>query len=205
MKIVIKLGGSLIDYAPSIIKNLQKINDHTILIVPGGGIFADTIRSIAIKYNISDNAAHSMAILSMEQYGLYLIDKTNVNRIESFENIKEGVSIFFPYNLLKNSNEIIPSWDTTSDTISAWIAYKVGAKFIKITIVDGVFNKKGTLIKKINANELLKMGTTCADVSLPKFLIEKNMDCLIVNGKHSNRVIDAIYGDAVIGTYVDGI
>ncbi|MCD5426120.1 MAG: amino acid kinase [Methanosarcinaceae archaeon] len=205
MKIVIKLGGSLIDYAPDIIKNIQKIKKHTIVIVPGGGIFANVIRDIAKKYKISEIKAHSMAILSMEQYGLYLLDKTDANRIESLDDAKIGVSILLPYNLLKDNDELIPSWDTTSDTISAWIAYKFGAKFIKVTSVDGVFDKDDTLIKKIDSIELLKMGTTCADLALPKFLSKRKMSCLIVNGKQIDRVINAIYGNAVIGTYVSGI
>ncbi|MEA1908566.1 MAG: amino acid kinase, partial [Euryarchaeota archaeon] len=77
--IVIKIGGSLIGNARNLIHILNDYaltEDERILIVPGGGIFADTVRTASEAYDISDEAAHWMAILAMDQYAHYLTDDT---------------------------------------------------------------------------------------------------------------------------------
>ena len=43
----------------------------SILIVPGGGMFADAVRAADEKFSLSADAAHWMAILGMEQYAFY--------------------------------------------------------------------------------------------------------------------------------------
>ena len=213
MNVVVKLGGSLISSAPDVVNKLieysETSKDHnvSILIVPGGGIFADSIRSASKQYDIGEVAAHWMGCLAMEQYGYYLIDKTGADGIESIDDLPNGVSILLPYRLLKDRDELAHSWDVTSDTIAAWVASMVGveegvdARFVKVTDVDGVL-VDNELVQEIGATDLLSMGTTCVDVGLPEFIRTRNMDCVVVNGHYHERVIAAIEGDAVIGTYI---
>lgn len=209
MNVVLKLGGSLISSAPDIVKKLLKYaetskdRDIAIIIVPGGGIFADKVRSVSEKYDIGDGAAHFMAILAMEQYGHYLIDKTGARGIESINDLPCCVSILLPYQIIKGTDELAHSWDVTSDTIAAWVANRLNALFIKVTDVDGVF-VGNALIHEISATDLIGMGTTCVDKELPKFICVKNMDCMVVNGHYPKRLIAAIEGETVIGTYIKG-
>ena len=39
-----------------------------LLVVPGGGPFADSVRAVDRQHRLSDDAAHWMAILAMDQY-----------------------------------------------------------------------------------------------------------------------------------------
>ena len=39
------------------------------VIVPGGGPFADTVRQLDARWGLTDHAAHRMAVRAMEQYG----------------------------------------------------------------------------------------------------------------------------------------
>ena len=211
MTVVVKLGGSLINSAPDIVNKLleysesSKDRDIAILIVPGGGIFADTIRKAGKQYNIGEVAAHWMAILAMEQYGHYLIDKTGVKGIESIDDLQSGISVLLPYRLLRDRDELAHSWDVTSDTIAAWVANMIGidARFVKVTDVDGVL-VENELIREIGATDLLDMGTTCVDIGLPEFIRANNMDCVVVNGHYPERVVAAVEEDTVIGTYIKG-
>ena len=213
MNVVVKLGGSLINSAPDIVNKLleysENSKDHnvSILIVPGGGIFAGSIRSAGKRYDIGEVAAHWMAILAMEQYGYYLIDKTGARGVDSIDGLPYGVSILLPYRLLKETDELAYSWDVTSDTIAAWVADIAGAgvnaRFVKVTDVDGVL-VNDVLVQEIKATDLLAMGTTCVDIGLPEFVCTRNMGCMVVNGHHPERVIAAVEGEAVIGTYIKG-
>ena len=71
---VVKLGGSLLG-TPELkewLALLAKQSDGRIVIVPGGGVFADAIRQNQKMGEYDDVAAHQMALLAMEQYGLVL-------------------------------------------------------------------------------------------------------------------------------------
>ena len=72
-RVVIKLGGSLKDCAPHLIKQIDdraRQNHISVLIVPGGGVFADTVRTFQQVSGTGKDAAHWMAVLAMEQYAL---------------------------------------------------------------------------------------------------------------------------------------
>ncbi len=197
--IVIKLGGSLMHSAKELVKEIisySRSNGERILIVPGGGVFAETVR----KVNVSDEAAHWMAILGMEQYGYFLADRTGARLVEDL-GLKEGVSIILPYNLLKKRDELPHTWDVTSDSIAAWIAHQLKARFIKVTDVDGVYID-GTLIKEIEAGKLVGKET-CVDAGLPHFLIKNKMNCEVINGNCRDRLINAFKGN-VTGTLIKG-
>jgi aspartokinase-like uncharacterized kinase len=143
-----------------------------------------------------------MAVLSMEQYAYYLIDKTGVNSVESFVDAP-GVSVLLPYRILRENDVLPHSWNVTSDTIAAWVARETGSRFIKVTDVDGVI-ADDIVQEWITAEELSKMEVTCVDSSLPGFLMENKMDCVVVNGMYPERVIDAVTGENVIGTHIKG-
>ena len=79
-KVILKLGGSLIEQSRDILRVLVdyarardggKNRDFTLVLIPGGGPFAETVRNIAATMSIPDEPAHWMAVLAMHQYGLF--------------------------------------------------------------------------------------------------------------------------------------
>ncbi|MDR3585210.1 MAG: hypothetical protein P4L59_07795, partial [Desulfosporosinus sp.] len=76
--IIIKIGGSLAKQENGkILSKLGKIlsdyaGKYPILIVPGGGPFADTVRDYGEKLNLSDPTCHFMALLAMDQLAFLL-------------------------------------------------------------------------------------------------------------------------------------
>ncbi|MCP8314248.1 MAG: hypothetical protein H3Z53_07755, partial [archaeon] len=78
MVTVIKIGGSLAEEPNSLVQLCRELitisKNYGLIIVPGGGKFADTVRYLYNKFNLSDEIAHEMAILAMDQYGLLLKD-----------------------------------------------------------------------------------------------------------------------------------
>lgn len=215
-KIVIKVGGSLADVAKPLLEALFKlIKKYSILIVPGGWKFADLVKEIDKKYKLPLEIAHKMAILGMEQYGLFLSGLSPYTRttiaLKEAEQITDRLPIFLPMKIALMAN-FQPSWDVTSDTIAAYIAKLFKAdKFIIATDVDGIFssdpkvNRTAQLISKITANELLSWcKKTSIDKMLPKFLLEEKMSCWVVNGKYPKRLTAIIYGKNTIATEIVG-
>src|SRR4030067_2363387 len=186
--LVVKLGGSLIHRAKELVKEIVDYSDaggEAILIVPGGSVFADTVR----KVNPSEETSHWMAILAMEQYGYFIADGSKARMVDNIGIKAEGTYILLPYALIKKKDELPHTWDVTSDTIAAWVAHQVGARFIKLTDVDGIFIK-GELKKKLRGQELLGIET-CVDRELPRYLIKNKMNCEILNGNRPGRVANA--------------
>ena len=195
---VLKLGGSLFDKAPEVLRRVAN-SGADVLVVPGGGPFAGLIRDIDKERRLSEDAAHWMAVLAMDQYAYYLHDKTGIELTPLLVR-KKGIRIILPYEVLRRQDELPHSWDVTSDTIAAWMAYKTGAGLIKATDVDGV-TLEGCLQQAIDASAL-KGIETCVDLALPGFLIDHGMGALVVNGLVEGRLEDALKGKQVIGTYI---
>ncbi|MEJ2240654.1 MAG: delta 1-pyrroline-5-carboxylate synthetase [Candidatus Bathyarchaeota archaeon] len=218
MVTVLKIGGSLAK-DPYILKRLCNelgilAKNHRILIVPGGADFADIIREFDKKYNLSCLVTHKMAVLAMDQYGLFLSDLISDSYVSySLENINfnKGKSpILLPSHIMFRENPLENSWDITSDSIAAYIAYLLRAeKFLIIKDVDGIFSQdpkksiKTQLINELTAQELNKWNiTTSVDKSLPRILLKINLDCYIVNGKYPQRIEQIMENKKAICTHI---
>jgi 5-(aminomethyl)-3-furanmethanol phosphate kinase len=206
MDAVIKVGGSLAENPKTLKKlgaELQKIaKKHHIFVVPGGGIFADAVRTIYKKLSLPDAISHKMAIIAMDQYGIVLSQfipnsLTCYSLAECKEIAKKNQTpIIFPSKILSKDDPFAPSWDVTSDSIAAYIAVKLNtSNAIFVTNVDGVYAEDprthpGTrLLKTISIGELLKFRKkTSVDKYLPKFLTGKNLTCYVVNGTCPERI-----------------
>jgi aspartokinase-like uncharacterized kinase len=119
MLTVVKVGGSLgrDDSLRAVCAALGELSArHRLLIVPGGGEFADTVRDADRRFRLSDAAAHRMAILGMEQFGVLLRDLLPATARDA---------VVMPAGLALD--DLPESWDVTSDSIAAWVAHDVGA------------------------------------------------------------------------------
>ncbi|MCW4003404.1 MAG: delta 1-pyrroline-5-carboxylate synthetase [Candidatus Bathyarchaeota archaeon] len=219
MSVVVKVGGSLAAYPKNLKSLCTKLNEiakkQKLLIVPGGGEFADTVRNHDKKFALSRGASHRMAILGMDQYGLLLSDLTpNSCVVCSLEEAKKAadvgkVPVFLPFQLMLNEDPLENSWDVTSDSIAVYIAGKIGAgKVLLITDVDGIFtddpkrNSAAKMIKEVSASELLGRKRTSVDKFLPKLLLELSIDCFVINGLFAERVEAVLDGRDAIFTFI---
>ncbi len=133
--VVVKLGGSfafsahLRDWIAAIAGCPGRV-----IIVPGGGPFADTVRSAQQRMGFGDRAAHEMAILAMEQYGRALASlDARLSPADTVEAIRRDIDagripVWMPAHLALRADDIAPSWDVTSDSLAAWLAARIGAR-----------------------------------------------------------------------------
>jgi aspartokinase-like uncharacterized kinase len=134
---VVKIGGSLLalgDSLPRTLAALERVAaTRSILIVPGGGPFADVVRIASTNHDIGDDDAHWMAILGMEQFAILL-----AARLRSAELVhrrgeiarafaRRRIPVLAPYRWLREADPLPHSWDVTSDSIAAWVASQVHA------------------------------------------------------------------------------
>jgi len=131
---VVKLGGSL-HGVPGLANCLDALAraDQEIVLVPGGGPFADTVRLTQKRYGISDAAAHHMAMLAMEQYAHLLCDlKPGLVPADSPDTIdralRQGLTpVWLPSGMCRQAPDIPQDWSVSSDSLAAWLAIRLSA------------------------------------------------------------------------------
>ena len=208
MDAVVKVGGSFQAHRPAL-KNLcralREVSDrHPILVVPGGGKFADFVRHLQRTRGLSDQTAHVMAIFGMNVFGYELHGLIKGSKLtRSLKRVgSRGCSIFLPLKEMRSCNELEPSWDVTSDAIAAWASAKVGCrKLVLVKVVDGIFHRR-RLLASISARELREIKQTVVDRKLPQVLEDHGITCWIVNGRYPERVAAVLEGRKAIGTVI---
>lgn len=189
---VVKIGGSLLENSREIVSNLVKLSskEHGFLIIPGGGPMADLVRNLFLRYGLSQETAHWMAVLAMEQYA-YFMAEGGVELTDDICKFSSGVRILLPYQaLLTDDNGLEHNWDYTSDSVAAMISCRLGAEMVKVTDVDGIIIG-GTVVDEISSEELLGKET-CVDQGTLKILNLHKGNCLIINGTNIPKFVDCL-------------
>lgn len=132
---VLKIGGSLADAEtlPSWLEVAACYGCGRVVIVPGGGPFADQVRQAQQYWQYPDTVAHRMALLAMEQYGLMLSglrpDLAPVaHESELIEALAQArVPVWLPSASVLAADDVPHSWEVTSDSLAAWLARRLGA------------------------------------------------------------------------------
>jgi aspartokinase-like uncharacterized kinase len=174
---VFKLGGSYLR-SPLLRSWLEAIAAHPpALIVPGGGLFADCIRSAQAELGFSHAAAHEMALMAMNQFARVLVDLfPSLKFADSFLSMERAfraseTCVLLAWPMLKAETELLPSWDLTSDSIAAWIARKLRAPLVLI--------KHTAIPPSSTAQRLAEAGIV--DSAFPRFVEKLNTPVFVAS------------------------
>jgi 5-(aminomethyl)-3-furanmethanol phosphate kinase len=173
---VVKIGGSLQDSA-CLVEWLDKLLEYgsgKVVIVAGGGKFADAVLQSQLSIGFDDRCAHKMALLAMEQSARLLVALAPklqlVDNIKSIQTClaKDIVPVWLPYKMVVREPEIPASWDVTSDSLAAWLA-------IQLQISSLILVKSVSLPSHYSAcEELAERGLV--DPFLPRLLMKSVLD-----------------------------
>jgi len=220
MDAVIKIGGSLAEDPERLRALCAKLSEfakkYAIVVVPGGGRFADVVRDFDKRFTLSSEISHRMAVLGMDQFGL-LLSQIIPNSCATYllndaKQLSEigVVPVFLPSRLMFKEDPLENSWNVTSDSISVYVASRLhAAKVLLVTDVDGIFTEDprkhadAKLIRRLSAEEMLKLKQrTSVDRYLPKLRLESPIDCYVVNGKHPERIVAILAGQQATCTLI---
>lgn len=133
---VVKLGGSL-DRNPLLRDWLEMLaleGRGRVVIVPGGGRFADVAREAQQHWGIDDLAGHNLAVLGMAQMaqllkGLCPALRCARDETEIRAQLAAGaVPVWMPLDLLRAAPDELTNWGVTSDSLALWLAARLQAQ-----------------------------------------------------------------------------
>ena len=218
--VIVKVGGSLASYPEKLRILCTKLTElsqtHKLVIIPGGGEFADVVRKLDKRFSLSPLASHRMAILGMDQYGLLLSDllqgSRTANKLERLQETLDlgKLPVFLPSTLLFAEDPLENSWNVTSDSIAVYVAAQLHAsRALLVTDVDGVYtcdprnSSEAKLIRDLSVRDLLRMNKrTSVDKILPKLLLQSRIECFVVNGLYPERVEAILKGQNTVCTRI---
>ena len=212
----IKVGGSLFDKSElqaSAARWSMLAAQHRLLLLPGGGPFADQVRTADTRFNLSDSAAHWMAILSMDQYAYLLADLApNAVLVRDLTTAAATctaghLAILAPSTLLLQLDPMPHSWQVTSDSIAAWLAaYAHIQLLILLKSVAGASpislrENSGALIPRVPVQSL--PGYNLVDPYFAQTLSAKTT-CWILDGRRPERLAELLSHGSTVGTRIVG-
>jgi len=188
--LVVKLGGSLHHQIPEIVPVLCK-SRRPLLVVPGGGVFADAVR----QEQVDGDAAHWMAIAAMEQYA-WVIASHGMWTTYILA-VPETTAVFLPYISMRQHDPLPHSWDVTSDTIAAWIAAQLGTELLVLKSVDGI-SFEGIHQEQVT----IPIKNDVVDPFFIPFVLKHRIKTTIINGKSGGCIEKFLNGETVLCTKI---
>ena len=171
---IIKIGGSWLNnpLLNVIIKNLNTHSkNHNIVIICGGGCFADSVRLVYDAKRMSEKTGHYIALKSTEMFASILKEINKeiclIKDINLLSDFNHQLKIWLPSFILKNETSFIKSWESTSDSVAAWLHTKLKSKGL-------IYVKSLSLEKKKYKLKYLQ----------EKGVLDKNVDKYLLNQKN---------------------
>jgi 5-(aminomethyl)-3-furanmethanol phosphate kinase len=187
---IVKLGGSHAN-GPHIKDWLAAIvaEAGAIAIVPGGGPFADAVRTAQASMGYDDRAAHAMALTAMGQFGRALQSlnpalRLTASRSAILRALKDGkVPVWSPETMARAA-ALPETWELTSDSLAAWLAGALGAGRL-VLVKHGRFETA-----TIEAHDLVARGVV--DPLFPCYLKDSGVRAWLATPADSARLAEGL-------------
>lgn len=194
-RLVIKVGGSLAETG-ELSEVLARIAEarRPVIVVPGGGSFADKVRDLQNALRFDDASAHRLAILGMHQMAeVFLKLERRLAPADSLEGIARVLTaglipVWLPLPMVQDDETIPRDWSITSDGLAARLAERLGAAVVLV--------KSCEIDPKASAESLAAEGIV--DPVFPQIAGRANLKWLVL-GPDDEPVLKALLEGRDIG------
>jgi aspartokinase-like uncharacterized kinase len=192
LEAVVKLGGSYWA-SPHLRDWLSAIAALTgrIVLVPGGGPFADAVRKAQAQMGFRDDAAHVMALLAMEQYARALAglcptlapaaSEAAIRRLVA----QKRVPAWCPVPMALRDPSLPASWTVTSDSLALWLARRLRAD--RVILIKQISCERDT-----SPAELARAGIV--DEAFPAMWASSGVGAFVIGPESRSRLPELVAG-----------
>jgi hypothetical protein len=138
---------------------LAELGGGRVTIVPGGGIFADAVRSSQRHWRFDDLPAHNMAVLGMAQMAhLFHALEPRLTLADDEAGIRRALhagqpALWMPVMLLRDAPDLLTTWEVTSDSLALWLARLLNAE--RLVLVKSCKLTPDTSLAELGAEGVL--------------------------------------------------
>ena len=135
--VIVKIGGSVANERSRLRALLRDLADAApggIVVVPGGGVFADAVREAQCRLGFDDGLAHRLALDAMSAMAqAFRALEPRLRMADDLTAIRRAwrggaVPVWQAAALRDGHPDIQESWDVTSDSLAVWLATQLGAE-----------------------------------------------------------------------------
>jgi aspartokinase-like uncharacterized kinase len=180
--LVVKIGGGLLRDVG--IEGLRRAcaeaseiaSGRPVLVVPGGGPFAEAVRALDARIGLGDGVAHALALRAMDQLGVLLRALLPTAEVLSRLMAPRSLAVLEAAPAFEGRPGVPESWAVTSDSLAVLAAAAIGAEeAILLKPVAGVLARwpsEAPPMPSLTATELEKLqargGGRAVDAYLPE-------------------------------------
>jgi 5-(aminomethyl)-3-furanmethanol phosphate kinase len=131
--LVVKVGGGLLredgidGLRTGCAEAIALAAGRPVLVVPGGGPFADAVRAVDSTVGLADDVAHALALRAMDQLGVLLAPLLPGAELLSRLIAPRGLALLLAASAFSERPEVPESWAVTSDSLAVLAAAAIGA------------------------------------------------------------------------------
>lgn len=132
--VVVKIGGGLFREAglDGLRRACAEVNEiatrRPVLVVPGGGPFADAVRAVDNQVGLSDGVAHRLAMQAMDQLGVVLAPMLPSAQPVTDLVAPPALGLLAVAPAFTGRPDVPESWAVTSDSLAVLAAGAIGAE-----------------------------------------------------------------------------
>ena len=197
---IVKLGGSLAhtQQCAAWLEVLAAWGGPLIL-VPGGGPFADCVRTTQATMRFDDATAHRMALMAMEQYGTALAARAPVFALASCRDELDGalwagqIPVWMPTKMILAAPEVPETWELTSDSLAAWLAGVLGGR--RLLLIKSVDQTDPVTASRLAANKIV-------DPLFPRFAAQSQAEVWLAGPLALAGALPILQGGGMPGTKI---
>ena len=130
--VLVKVGGGLLEVEGTLARACDAVaaaaRHHALVVLPGGGPFADAVRDFEREHGLTADAAHWMALLAMDQYAWVLAERiAGAMLVESAAEVSDALAagsipVLAPFRWTRAADVLPHNWNATSDSVAAFLA-----------------------------------------------------------------------------------
>jgi aspartokinase-like uncharacterized kinase len=162
--LVVKVGGGLLreEGLDGLRRACAEVNElatrRAVLVVPGGGPFADAVRAVDAQVNLADVLAHALALRAMDQLGALLAPLLAGADVLTELVGPRSIGLLAAAPAFAGRPEVPESWTVTSDSLAVLAAGAIGAEeAVLLKPVAGVLARWPSVdgpVARLTADEL---------------------------------------------------
>lgn len=147
-----------------------------VLVIPGGGPFADAVRAVDAQVGLDDAVAHMLALRAMDQVGVLLAPLLPTAKLLSHLVAPASLGLLAAAPAFASRHEIPESWAVTSDSLAVLAAAAIGAQeVILLKSVAGILPRwpsNEPPVPALTAGELGQMQDSGGGRAVDRYLPE---------------------------------